>query len=184
MLITGSIWAIYKESIMDTHAMQNGVPPGEFVFHIPEITSDSKWFLWNTNSRGWTPFCTGAHDRFSFFHNVFFCDYFTKTSEITLKSVKITVRGWKSLQSVVETPVHISIPAGSSNFESQEWPGLNEIIMTFSLWPVIFTVPFDFDCMNTHRHCSITVPQSLNMLMDSPPQRASDSENIMISSWF
>ena len=38
---------------------------------IPEITSDSEWFLWNTNSRGWTSFRTGAHDRFYFFHDFF-----------------------------------------------------------------------------------------------------------------
>ena len=52
---------------------------------IPEITSDSEWFLSNTNSRGWTP-STGTHDWFYFFHNAFSCDNFTRTLEITLKS--------------------------------------------------------------------------------------------------
>ena len=39
---------------------------------VPEIMYGSKWFLWNTNSQGWTPFRTGAHNQFYFFHNVFF----------------------------------------------------------------------------------------------------------------
>ena len=44
-----------------------------------EITSDSEWYMWNTSSWGWTPFCTGGHDRFYFFHNVFFsCNKLTK----------------------------------------------------------------------------------------------------------
>ena len=30
---------------------------------IPETMSNNEWFLWNTNSRGWTLFCIGAHDR-------------------------------------------------------------------------------------------------------------------------
>ena len=37
---------------------------------IPEITSDSEWFLWNTNSWGWTRYHMGVHDRFFSFHNV------------------------------------------------------------------------------------------------------------------
>ena len=58
--------------------------------------------FWNTNSLGLTPFCTGAHDQFYFFHNVFPTDNFTKTLEITLKMSEITVRGRKSLLSVEE----------------------------------------------------------------------------------
>ena len=70
---------------------------------IPEITSDYEWFLWNTNSWGWTPFRLGAHNRFYFFHNAFFSsDNFTKISRITLKSSEITVRHQKSQLSVEE----------------------------------------------------------------------------------
>ena len=70
---------------------------------IPEITSDGEWFLWNTNSRGWTPFRTAAHNRFYFFLTVFCsCDNFTKSSEITFKSSEITVRGRISHLSVEE----------------------------------------------------------------------------------
>ena len=59
---------------------------------IPEIISDGEWFLWNTNSRGWTPVPHSTHNRLYFFRNFFFCDNFTKTSEISLKSSKIMVR--------------------------------------------------------------------------------------------
>ena len=42
----------------------------------------------------------GTHDQFYFFHNIFFCDSFTKTSDITLKSAQIMVRGQKLQQSM------------------------------------------------------------------------------------
>ena len=88
----------YEESIMGNHAE----PSSPELVCIPEITRDSEWFLWNTNSRGWTPFRMGVHDQFYFFHNVFPHDDFTKTSEITLKSLQITVRTWKLQLSVEE----------------------------------------------------------------------------------
>ena len=43
--------ARYRESILGNHA--EWISPE--LIYIPEITSNSKWFPWNTNSRGWTP---------------------------------------------------------------------------------------------------------------------------------
>ena len=88
----------YRESIMGARAERSSP---EWVC-IPEITSDGEWFLWNTNSWGWSPFCTVVHNRLYFFHNVFSCDSFTKTWDITLKSSEITVRDRKSQLSVEE----------------------------------------------------------------------------------
>ena len=64
----------YRESIMSDSAERSSP---EWVC-IPEITSDSEWFLWNTNSWEWTLFRTGAHDQLYFLHNVFPCDNLTK----------------------------------------------------------------------------------------------------------
>ena len=58
----------YRESIAGAH-MEWSSP--EWVC-FPEITSYREWFLWNTNSPGWAPFRMGAHDRFYFFHDIFF----------------------------------------------------------------------------------------------------------------
>ena len=73
---------------------------------IPEITSDIKWFLWNTNSRGWTPFYSGAHDQFYFIDTNFLLWKIHKNlgnhNQITTKSLEIMVRGQKSQLSVEE----------------------------------------------------------------------------------
>ena len=67
---------------------------------------DTECFLRNTNLWRYTAFRMGTHDWFYFFHNVFSCDKFTKTSEITLRSSEITVRGQKSELSVEENLSH------------------------------------------------------------------------------
>ena len=64
---TACVAVVYRGSILGAYAERSST---EWVC-IPEITSDSKWFLWNTNSRGWSPFRMGAHDKIYFFHNVF-----------------------------------------------------------------------------------------------------------------
>ena len=88
----------YRESIMGARAERSSP---EWVC-IPEITSDVEWFLWNTNSQGWTQLHTGTHDWFYFYHNVFSYDNCTKTSEITLNLLEIMVRVRKSQLSVEE----------------------------------------------------------------------------------
>ena len=45
-----------------------------FIWGYPPSLALDTSLLWNTNSLGWTLFCMGAHDKFYFFHNVFFCD--------------------------------------------------------------------------------------------------------------
>ena len=67
--------------------VRNGVHPTEFVFQKSRATART-------------------HDPIYFFHNVFFCDNFTKTLEITPKLSEILVRGRKSQVSVEE--IHIS----------------------------------------------------------------------------
>ena len=110
-----------RESIMGARSEQSSP---EWVC-IPEITNDSEWFQWNTNSRGWILFRTAAHDQFYFFHNVFPCDNFTKTSEITLKSSEITVRGQKSQPSMekklILTHCGMVTPYGDGDLD-QYWP--------------------------------------------------------------
>ena len=73
-----------RESIMGARA--EGSSPS-WVCN-PEITSDNEWFLWNTNSRGWTLFRSGAHDRLYFFHNDFPDDNFTK-SQLSVEEIRI-----------------------------------------------------------------------------------------------
>ena len=70
------------------------------VSHIPEITSDSKWFLGNTSSRVWTPF---AHGRI----------YFSTSSP------EITVRGRKLLLSVDENYIWNSSSLWVKNADCQ-----------------------------------------------------------------
>ena len=66
--------------------VRNGI---HLSLYSKEITSNSVYFLWNTNSWGWTPFHMGTHDQFYFFHNVFF---------LTTKSkVHAPQKYWKSL---------------------------------------------------------------------------------------
>ena len=55
-------YAGYRDSIMGTCAGRSS----PVWVCIPEMTSDSDWFLWNTNSQRWTPFCMDAHDWFYF----------------------------------------------------------------------------------------------------------------------
>ena len=79
----------YRESIMGS-CVERSSP--EWVC-IPEITSNSEWFLWNTSSRGWTLFHKGAHDRFYFFHNIF--------SVITLQKIQESLPNRQKSQSEV-----------------------------------------------------------------------------------
>ena len=48
------LWLGYRESIMDARAERSSP---EWVC-ISKVTSNSQWFLWNTNSQGWTRFPT------------------------------------------------------------------------------------------------------------------------------
>ena len=116
----------YRESIMGASAE----PSSPKWVCIPEITSDSEWFLWNTNQRGRTRFCTGAHDWFYFFHKVFF-PVITKTSKITLKSLEITTKGRISQLGVEE----IYCPHGYRDWfkitrDNQAMYHLNNIVYT------------------------------------------------------
>ena len=90
---------------------------------IPEITTDSEWFLWNVckhtkvNSvsygRPWSilflPQC------------LFPCVNFTKTPEITLKSSEITVRGRKSHLSLEEIYLSSSRSTSTYHRKSLTW---------------------------------------------------------------
>ena len=102
----------YRESIMGIHAEQSSP---EWVC-IPEITSDSKWFLWNTNSRGWISFRTGIHDRFYFYHNVFPMMTSQKCWKSLSKSLEITVRGRKSQLSLEKKLVLLSAARKNLNY--------------------------------------------------------------------
>ena len=63
----------------------------------------------------------GAHDLFYFIHNVFVCDNFTKTSEITPKSSEIMFRGRKLQVSVEEIGMPSVLPQVYPNYLKYQW---------------------------------------------------------------
>ena len=116
---------------------------------VPEITHNNEWFLWNTNARGWTPFHTGTHNRFYFFHNAFFLWEFRNTSEITLKSLEIMVRGQKSQLSVEQ----ICIKLG------QQWVKWLVAFSSAKMWIILSEPEFvDFSGLQ-YELCSMMLHQ-------------------------
>ena len=85
-----------KESIMGASAELSSP---EWVC-IPKIMSDSSWFLWNTNSQGWTLFRTDTHDRFYFFHNVWKKYSFISFALTHWYMIDSTIKIFSSIQSI------------------------------------------------------------------------------------
>ena len=88
---------------------------------IPEIISDSEWFLWNTSSHGWTPFHTGTHDRFISSTMLFSFANFTKTLEMTLKLSEIMVK--------------LELQSRNAQFASKSAIFCNCVSLKFDGWP-------------------------------------------------